>query len=342
MIDVRFILIIYFSLIFYIETFAGYAVILIYHKFDEPDSPSTSISTQIFYEQMKYLKENNYNVVSIDKLLEYIEKKNIPEKTVVITIDDGYKSTIKAFNILKKFNFPFTVFLYMEGINRYPDYLTLKQIEEMKKYGKVTFGNHSYSHRRLARPKEKKEEYIERIIKDTKRAECRFKKLLGFKPNLYAYPYGEYNEVYRSVIEELGYKAAFTQDPASTGVFIDRYIIPRQPIVGNWATMKHFKKILNTEPLNVKPVNPPIGFLKSSLIDNFKAILNTEKPEIYTDCQLYITEHGWFPVKKEGRFLTYEDVIPIRKLKNRVGIKCKNQKTGRFATFFYMILKKER
>ncbi len=342
MINAKFILTIFISLTFFLKVYGGYAVILIYHKFDEPKSPSTSVSIETFYKQMKYLKENKYNVISIDKLIDILEKgQDIPEKTVVITIDDGYKSTMKAFRVLKEFNFPFTVFLYMEGVARYPDFLTEKQLKELMKYKKVSFGNHSYSHRKLAKFRGSKKDYIKSLIEDTKKAEDRFKKLLGFRPEIYAYPYGEYNEVYIDAIKTLGYRAAFTQDPSSVGNFTDRYMIPRQPIVGNWATMRHFKKILNTEPLSVKPLNPQPGFLKKNPVGTFKAILNTKNPENYANCQLYITEYGWFPLKRKGRLLIFNDFPVVHKWKNRVGIKCKNKKTGRFATFFYMILKKE-
>ncbi len=342
MIYVKFILLIFINL-FTITTksYANYAVILIYHKFDESNSPSTSIPIKVFDKQMKYLKEQKYNVVSLKTLYKYIKKGRIPPKTVAITIDDGYKSTMKAFKILKKYNFPFTVFLYMEAVGRYPDFLSKEQIEILKKYPKIEFGNHSYTHKRLAKfPKGlTQKEYKELLIKDTKRAECRFKKLVGYTPQFYAYPYGEYNEIFVQAIKEAKYKAAFTQDPYSVGSFSDFYLIPRQPIVGKWASMDHFKKILNTPPLNIKPINPKIGFLKQNPPGKFKAKL--KNPDIYTNCKLYISEIGWLDLKKKGSILISDPIPYLKRWKNRVGVKCKNKNTDRYENYFYMILKKE-
>ncbi len=342
MITASLILIIFINLISFKTTKADYAVVLIYHKFDEPKSPSTSIDLKTFENQMKYLKENKYNVVSLSKLYTYIKNKNIPPKTVVITIDDGYKSTMKAFNILKKYNFPFTIFLYMEAVGRYPDFLTKEQIKILKEYKKVEFGNHSYTHKRLAKLPQKltKKEYEDMLIKDTKRAECRFKKLIGYKPKFYAYPYGEYNEIFVKVIKELGYKAAFTQDPFNVSINTNKYLIPRQPIVGSWASIKHFKNILNVEPLDVEPINPKIGFLEKNPPGKFKAIL--KNPDKYKNCKLYISEIGWLNLQKHKNILLSNSDIPfLKRWKNRIGIKCLNKNTKKYATYFYMIIKEK-
>ena len=123
-----------------------YGVILLYHRFGDIRYPSTSIDLKTFEKQMRYLREHNYNVVSLKKFFQYWKKKNFPPRTVAITVDDGYKSTMEGFKILKKYNFPFTVFLYMKAVDRYPDFLTKKQIQVLKKSGLVSFENHSFSH----------------------------------------------------------------------------------------------------------------------------------------------------------------------------------------------------
>ncbi|MDQ7056288.1 MAG: hypothetical protein Q9M89_07475 [Persephonella sp.] len=91
--------------------YAGYATIFIYHKFGEDRYPTTSVSIKDFTKQMEYLKKNGYNVIHLSKLVDYIQRgEEIPEKTVVITIDDGYKSTMKAYRILKGTTFPLQFF----------------------------------------------------------------------------------------------------------------------------------------------------------------------------------------------------------------------------------------
>ncbi len=290
---------------------------------------------------MRYLKENNYNVISIDKLVYYLKnKKEIPEKTVVITIDDGYKSTMKAFKILKKYNYPFTLFLYMEAVGRYPDFLTLEQINELKKYPKVTFGNHSYAHLKFAKYPLNGDLNSYRILlkDDLVISEERFKLIFGYKPKYYAFPYGEYNEIYIDVLKKAGYEALFTQDPTSVGKFTDRFLIPRQPIVGHWGTLKHFEKILKIEPLHVLWHYPKIGFLEKNPPDYIKA--RVENLDKYTNCGIYVSELGWIKAKRKKDYLFVENIPKLKRWKNRIGITCFHKETKRTASYFYMIINK--
>ncbi|RMA97626.1 polysaccharide deacetylase [Hydrogenothermus marinus] len=315
-----------------------YAVILIYHKFDNPKYPSTSIPIKDFEAQMRYLKENNYNVVSLDKIIDYIKNGYIPPKTVSITIDDGYKSTMKAFKILKKYNFPFTLFLYMEAIGRYPDFLSYNQINQLKKYRKITFGNHSYTHFHFPKVKKgfDKNQFIEKFREDTLKAEKSFIKIIGYKPKYYAYPYGEYNELMVKVLKDLGYKAAFTQDPSSVYTKNNLYIIPRQPIVGHWGTLKHFKKILNIEPLPVIDSKPSFGNLKKNPPD--KIMAKIKNLQDYKNCGIYISELGWIKAKRNKDTIYVENIPKLKRWKNRIGFTCFDKKTKKSASFFYMVI----
>jgi peptidoglycan/xylan/chitin deacetylase (PgdA/CDA1 family) len=322
-------------------SFAGYAVILIYHKFDKNKSPSTSIPIKDFENQMRYLKENNFNVISIEKLVYYLKnKKEIPEKTVVITIDDGYKSTMKAFKVLKKYNFPFTLFLYMEAVGRYPDFLTIDQINKLKKYPKITFGNHSYTHLKFAKYPSNGDLNSYRVLlkDDIVISETRFKKIFGYKPKYYAFPYGEYNEIYIDILKKSGYEALFTQDPSSVGKFTDRFLIPRQPIVGHWGSLKHFKKILNIEPLHVLWHYPKIGFLEKNPLPYIKAKI--EDLDRYKNCGIYVSELGWKKAKRKKDYLYIQNLPKLKRWKNRIGITCFNKETKKEASFFYMIVNK--
>ncbi len=55
---------------------------------------------------MKYLSENNYYFPTWDEVASFIDGKQVlPEKSVVITIDDGQSSVFEyAYPILEKYN----------------------------------------------------------------------------------------------------------------------------------------------------------------------------------------------------------------------------------------------
>jgi peptidoglycan/xylan/chitin deacetylase (PgdA/CDA1 family) len=316
----------------------AHATVLLYHKFNEPRSPSTSISTETFESHLAYLKNNSYNVISLDRLVEIIKKRQpFPPKTVVITIDDGYRSVYReAFPLLKRYEFPFAVFLYMEAIDRYPDYMTKEQLLDMARYEGVTFGNHSYSHERFGRMNSRV--LSERLVKDIEKSEKRFKTLLGYSPLYYAYPYGEYNISYVETIKKRGYKAAFTQDPFTAGCFSDLYLIPRVPLMGSWSSIEKLREFLEREPLPVKRFNPDFGLLSENPPEMI--YFQVDFIENYTDFRIYVTEHGWFnPVVNIKDGIVYLNKIPpFQRDINRVAIRAVNKTTGKKAFFFYMVI----
>ena len=75
---------------------------------------------KIFTQQLLYLKENNFNVLPISRLIDFFyNKKPLPKKSIFITVDDAYKSFYEhAFPILKKFNFPFSIFLSTDFVDK--------------------------------------------------------------------------------------------------------------------------------------------------------------------------------------------------------------------------------
>ncbi|NOT94920.1 MAG: polysaccharide deacetylase family protein [Nitrospira sp.] len=86
--------------------------ILTYHRVNnERDSffPATPIS--VFAEQMQFLAEH-YHVVALETAVELLRKGDLPENSVAITFDDGYKDNyLHAFPILKRLGIPATIFL---------------------------------------------------------------------------------------------------------------------------------------------------------------------------------------------------------------------------------------
>ncbi len=93
--------------------------ILSYHKIsdDYPDYLNLNAKVSSFEKQMQYLRKH-YNIISLQEATNLLNVKSvIPEKTIVITFDDGYKCLYKnAFPILKKYRIPATIFLTVEPI----------------------------------------------------------------------------------------------------------------------------------------------------------------------------------------------------------------------------------
>ena len=112
------------KLFFYIENIfikrASKCVVLLYHRIaDLMDDPQQlSVGIKKFEEQIIFLKEN-FNVISLKQLNECLEKhESFPEKSVVITFDNGYYDNyVNAFRILKKHKVPATFFISTDYID---------------------------------------------------------------------------------------------------------------------------------------------------------------------------------------------------------------------------------
>ncbi len=127
-------------------------IVLMYHRFEDSRFPSTSISSENFQNQIKYLKENNFKILPIsDLLLFFNEHYDIPQKSVFITIDDGYKSFYEhAFPILKEQKIPFSLFLSTKFVSeqKKSDFMNWEMIKELSKNeGEIL--NHTNSHPKL-------------------------------------------------------------------------------------------------------------------------------------------------------------------------------------------------
>ena len=72
----------------------GYQVvpILTYHNFSKKKVAKMIVPQARFEEQMKFLKDNGYQTITLDELFDFIEFKSpIPRKSVIITVDDGWR-----------------------------------------------------------------------------------------------------------------------------------------------------------------------------------------------------------------------------------------------------------
>jgi hypothetical protein len=94
--------------------------ILTYHSIEpkpaKKEAPMTlhyRIDPKVFEQQMKYLKDNGYSTITFNTLVHYVKDGTpIPEKSVVLTFDDGWKNQYTyGVPVLKKYGFTGTFFI---------------------------------------------------------------------------------------------------------------------------------------------------------------------------------------------------------------------------------------
>jgi len=198
-------------------------VIVGYHRFvNNVRRPDTEITPQAFEAQMQELKNKGIAVIPMQDLLAWRRgEKAIPVKSAIITFDDGWKSQYEvAWPILKKFNYPVTLFIYTEGIR--PGHfsggesMSWEMLAEMRDAG-VDIQGHSATHSDLRRPYDKiakkklsPEEYEQWLDKELVGSKQMIEQKLGVKVNCFAVPYGFHNDHIRDICMKAGYEAMFT------------------------------------------------------------------------------------------------------------------------------------
>jgi len=130
-------------------------IIFCYHRLvDKIRYPGTEITPADFEAQMKQLKDAGITVISMQDLLAWRRgEKNIPPRCAVISFDDGWKSQYEVgWPIMKKFGYPFTMFIYTEGVRGGSlgggEAITWEQLADMRDNG-VDIQAHSATHQDL-------------------------------------------------------------------------------------------------------------------------------------------------------------------------------------------------
>jgi peptidoglycan/xylan/chitin deacetylase (PgdA/CDA1 family) len=124
--------------------------VLIYHEIGVHRTPPgpTAISVESFREEMDFLAARGYTTLSIGQLLDFLGGRPVPERSVVLTFDDGWKSLDEAVPLLKKHGFKATFFIITGAADgRFgPDYLSWPQVEALAREPLFEIGSHSVTH----------------------------------------------------------------------------------------------------------------------------------------------------------------------------------------------------
>ena len=202
------------------------AIVLCYHNIEDKSGiKALTISTEQFEKEMQAVKDNGFTVIGMQDFLAWRRgDKNIPHKSCVITIDDGWASGYTtAWPILKKFGYPFTMFIYVNYVGTGGKSLSWDQLAEMRDAG-VDIQSHTYSHSSLKQPGGGVDKHNHDLImkdvqtlgvdgwrrKEILESKQKLEQQLGIKVNALAYPFGVYDNAAREMVKQAGYEAAFT------------------------------------------------------------------------------------------------------------------------------------
>ena len=258
------------------------ATVFMYHKFGVSKYPSTSVTINQLEEHIKEFTTNNYNIVSLDFIVDtIINDGELAENTIGISVDDADKSFFEVgWPLFKKNNIPVTLFVTTGTIaNNNKSYLNWNQIRKLKEEG-VTIGAHSHTHAHMP------DISIEDVKKEIELSNKIFLKELGEVPTLFAFPYGETNTDIINLIKEYKFKVAFGQHSGIINETSNMYYLPRFSLNEKYGEIERVKFAASAKGLGVYdfiPINPSISenppYIGFSLLD--------EKLSISLNCFIF-------------------------------------------------------
>ena len=227
------------------------AVILQYHHVDTSTPASTSIDPSQFAAHMQFLADNGFKVIPVSQIVEAIkQQKALPNKAVAITFDDAYLDILtNAKPILDKFNYPYTIFVNPDIINRGSLlYMSWQQLRDLADQD-VIIANHGFYHDSLARiPRDIDElAWLEQQRLLLLQAEKEIKQKTGKSYRYFAYPYGEYSPTIQSWLEGIDF-VGFSQQSGAVGLTTSLSAIPRFPASKPYDKLTSLRDKLNSLP----------------------------------------------------------------------------------------------
>ena len=212
--------------------------ILMYHHLSEDVTNSEMVSPEQFEAQIRALSEAGYTGVSFDELQAYVLRgEPLPEKPVVITFDDGYRSNYTlAYPILQKYGMKATIFAIgvSFGTDHYKDtdyaitpHFGAAEAAEMTASGLISIQSHTYDMHQwppyetdsavreniLQLPGESEESYVQALTEDFTRSRALLEEATGRPVDVLAYPAGQYSMLAQVTLQSLGVHVTLSTNP---------------------------------------------------------------------------------------------------------------------------------
>jgi peptidoglycan/xylan/chitin deacetylase (PgdA/CDA1 family) len=192
-----------------------------------------------FEEQLAYLKTGGYRTVTLREMVQYIEDPAtfpLPEKSVILTFDDGYHGNYAhAFPLLKKYGFSAVFFVTIKLVGT-PLMLSWSQMKEMTSGG-MSIQSHTMTHPFL---KQLSDDEITRELRDSKLA---IEGQLGAAVEYIALPNGSYGPSYKKIAQMTGYAGGCSSQIGYATRSSDRYLLRRIHVSGAYR-VEEFAKIM--------------------------------------------------------------------------------------------------
>ena len=214
--------------------------VLYYHSVDPSEANEVIISPEKLREELTFIKDSGYTTLTMSELNDYIlNNAPIPEKSIVITFDDGYADNYaNAFPILKELDMKATIFVISNFTDNDGYYMTSQQIKEMSDYG-IDIQSHTASHAHL------NQLTYEEQLNELKTSKEKLESITEKPVISIAYPFGDYDDNTILASKEAGYSLSFNTNRGLSDRN-DNPLTLNRIYVSSAYSIEQFKEILNT------------------------------------------------------------------------------------------------
>ena len=195
--------------------------VLIYHEIvaDAREPGETVIPLRKFEAQMQWLADHGYQTLSMAELVDVLNgKRPAPERSVVLTFDDGWRNVLQAVPVLNRHNFKAS-FWIITGKGIGGEYLDWSDIEKLAQNPRFEIGSHTVTH--PWDPKDNLVTWSQGKVPGSGLSDVRLElseskqtleEHLGRKVRYLAWPCGWYTEELIRLAQEAGYEALLTAE----------------------------------------------------------------------------------------------------------------------------------
>ena len=267
-------------------------VCFVYHRFGDKRYPTTNVPLSDFENHLRYLKENNFQVLTLSQAMDYLKSDEPVVKTAVLTIDDGYKTFFtNGLPFLVKYKMPATLFINTKTVGA-SDFMDWTQLKKIKESG-VEIGNHTHSHNFFLN--ESTSTRYDSFEDEIAQSQAIIRDNLHITPQVFTYPYGEFDEQMKKIVKDAGFTCAAAQNSGVLYEGTNKFQIPRFPMSESYSSLKQFiekSKMLPLQIIDESPDNTIISKTESRPVLTLK--LNAEDLQVSNlKCFIQGSESEW-------------------------------------------------
>lgn len=224
--------------------------ILMYYHVGELPAGADAITMDLtvpasaFAEQVKWLKSEGFNTITLQDLFEYsLGKFTMPAKPLIFTFDDGYSDvfenavpTLTQYGYVGSFGVITGKVAHVEGNNTYATWDQIESASDLR----MEIVSHTNSHFDGTNPKYSLDYERDDIVQSLKE----LKSHLNTSTNILIYPYGHYNEQYRQAMHAAGVVMGVTEIHSANVNLSDLDEVPRLRVHGR-ESLTTFERVVN-------------------------------------------------------------------------------------------------